>query len=58
MALFSLTIGIILVMWLVTKGLTNTEPDQEEGEEAARKHGKAKHQFWQTMDWTEPWNDR
>lgn len=56
MALIPMTIGLVLLVWLLAKAGTNTEPDQNEEEEAANKKGAAKHQFWQTMDWTEPWN--
>lgn len=43
--------------WLLAKAATHTEPDQTPDEEAKNKEGSVKHQFWQTMDYTEPWND-
>lgn len=49
---------MVMVAYIFGKASNNQDPELSEEEEDARNKAKAKHQFWQTMDYTEPWNKR
>lgn len=57
MVVLTILVGIILALWALSKLSVNTKPEKSEEQEAAGQKAAAKHQFWQTMDYTEPWND-
>lgn len=57
MAVIELLIGLFAISYVGAKAMTNTQPDKSEDEEAKDIEGQTKHQFWQSMDYTEPWND-
>lgn len=58
MVILEMAVGIILLSYLASKGLTNNDADKNEDQEHAENVGSVRHQFWQTMDLTEPWNNR
>ena len=51
-----IAITILLVAFAIGKATVNRDPDKSEEEETAETKAGIKHQGWQTLDWTEPWN--
>lgn len=49
-------VGLTILCWGISKMLTNTEEHQDEDEEAEGLKRGVKHQGYQTLDWTEPWD--
>lgn len=48
-------IALLTIAYIVSKATTNQNPEKSPEEEDKRNEAKVKHQFWQTMDYTEPW---
>lgn len=56
MVIVMMTVCLVLLFYLMSRGSGNVNPEMGEDDEHKRNAAAGKHQFWQTMDFTEPWN--